>query len=351
MIAIHCSDWSFSSRWIDYCKKNQIPYKIVNCFDNDIIQQLKGCKALMWHHSHAIYEDIIVAKKLLFALEHAKIKVFPDFNTSWHFDDKISQKYLLEAINAPLVPSYVFYSKKDAIKWIKKANFPLVFKLRGGAGSENVRLVKTKKKALKLVNISFSKGMLLFDKVNNFWERLRKYKNNKDSFFGVMKSFALLFIPNRFIKNTRRESGYIYFQEFIPNNDSDIRIIVIGDKAFGIRRLVREGDFRASGSGNLIYDLSDINIDCVKIAFDISILLSVQCICYDFVFLGNQPLIVEISYGFTAEAYDLCTGYWDSTLQWHNGKFNPQDWMVDNLIKSLTDYCQSTDKNFGFIQK
>ena len=73
--------------------------------------------------------------------------VFPNFNTAWHFDDKVGQKYLLEAIDAPLVPSYVFYSKEMALKWLEQTQFPKVFKLRGGAGSANVKLVQDEKRS------------------------------------------------------------------------------------------------------------------------------------------------------------------------------------------------------------
>lgn len=144
-IAIHNSG-SFSIRWIKYCKKYAIPFKTVNCYDSDIIKQLKDCDALMWHHDHGKFKDVLSAKKILFALEHAGIKVFPDFHTAWHFDDKVAQKYLLEAINAPLVPSYVFYDKKEALDWATATTYPKVWKLKGGAGAANVKLVRSKKK-------------------------------------------------------------------------------------------------------------------------------------------------------------------------------------------------------------
>lgn len=35
-IAIHHRPDSFSERWIEYCKKENIDYKIVNAYDNDI---------------------------------------------------------------------------------------------------------------------------------------------------------------------------------------------------------------------------------------------------------------------------------------------------------------------------
>lgn len=93
-IAIYHRVGSFSDRWIEYCQKNDIDYKLVNAFDNDIIQQVKDCDAFMWHHHHGQFKDVLTAKRILFALEQAGVKVFPNFNTGWHFDDKVAQKYL-----------------------------------------------------------------------------------------------------------------------------------------------------------------------------------------------------------------------------------------------------------------
>ena len=111
-IGIHHTKGLFSEHWIDYCKAEQIPYKLVNCYANDIIEQLADCDALMWHFHHASPKDFLFAKQLLYSLQASGKKVFPDYNTIWHFDDKVGQKYLLEAIDAPLAPSYVFYRKK-----------------------------------------------------------------------------------------------------------------------------------------------------------------------------------------------------------------------------------------------
>ena len=137
-----------------------------------------------------------------------------------------------------------------------------------------------------------------------------------------------------FAKMAGRERGYFYLQDFIPNNDSDIRVIVIKYKAFAIKRLVREGDFRASGSGNIEY-INDRNIDVevLKIAFRISNQLKLQCVAFDFIYnQDKEPLIIEISYGFAMEAYNSCEGFWDSNLQWFSGTFYPQNWIVSNLM-------------------
>ena len=88
-IAIHHHPGSYSDQWISYCIRKQVDYVIVNAFDSDIVDQIKGCDAFLWHHHHAIFKDVLAAKNILFALEHAGIKVYPDFKTGWHFDNKI----------------------------------------------------------------------------------------------------------------------------------------------------------------------------------------------------------------------------------------------------------------------
>ena len=125
-------------------------------------------------------------------------------------------------------------------------------------------------------------------------------------------------------------------QKFIPGNDSDTRIIVIGNRAFGIIRKVRKNDFRASGGGTITYDKENVDIRTVRMAFEVSKKLHLECVAYDFVFdQNNDPLIVEISYGFAIEAYDPCPGYWDNELDWHEGRFNPQAWMIDDLSDKI----------------
>jgi len=332
-IAIHHRPGSFSDRWIEYCKENNILYKIVNAYDTDIVQQVDDCTAFMWHHTQCDYRDKLFAKQLIYSLEAMGLKVFPDFHTTWHFDDKVGQKYLLEAIGAPLVPSYVFYDKKEAVEWVNQTTFPKVFKLRGGAGSANVQLVPTKKDAIRLVNRAFGKGFPQFNRRGNLKERIRKYKEGKDTLWGVCKGIGRLFIPTELAKMVGPEKGYVYFQDFIPNNTFDIRIIIVANKAFAIKRLTRKNDFRASGSGMIIYNKEEIDEQCVKIAFIVNEKIKSQSIAFDFVFdADNNPMIVEISYGFIKEVYDPCEGFWNKDLNWHEGPFDPYGWMVE-LVK------------------
>ena len=332
MIAIHHTPNSFSVRWIAYCKEHNIPYKIVNAYDTDIVEQVSGCTAFMWHHHHANYKDVLFAKQLLYSLQETGKKVFPDFNTTWHFDDKVGQKYLLEAIEAPVVPSYVFYSKNDALDWIETTVFPKVFKLRGGAGSFNVRLVYSKSEARHLVNKAFRRGFLQNSGSVYIKEAYRNYCLRKGSFMNVLKGFIRLFVPTVYSRMHGREKGYVYFQDFVPNNLYDIRVIIIANKAFSIKRLCRKDDFRASGSGYIVYEKNEQDECCVQIAFEVNKRIHSQCIAYDFVYRNSEPLIVEISYGFSMYGYDKCPVYWTDDMQWHEEPFTPQDWMIEQIL-------------------
>jgi glutathione synthase/RimK-type ligase-like ATP-grasp enzyme len=326
----HC----FTNLWIEYCQNNNIDFKLVDIYANNIIDQVSDCTGFMWHHSHADYRDALFSKQLIYSIEAKGIKVFPNFETTWHFDDKVGQKYLLEAIKAPFVKTYVFYMEADALDWIDTTIFPKVFKLRGGAGSANVKLIIKKKQAVKLVRKAFGKGFHQFDRFENLRVRYLKWRTDKRMLTGLLKGIGRLFIEPEFSKVRSREKGYVYFQDYIPNNSCDIRIVVVDDKAFGLKRLVRRNDFRASGSGDILYDKMQIDERCVEIAFEVNKKIKSQSIAFDFVFdQNNNPLILEISYGFTAQAYEQCEGYWDQKMNWHQGKnFNFCAWMVNQVL-------------------
>ncbi len=332
----HSSKYQFSKRWIDYCEANNINYKIVDAYDTDIVNQVKDCDCFLWQFTQSRYDDKLMAKKLLNSLEFTGIKVFPNFKTSWHFDDKLAQKYLLESLEVPFIKSYVFYTKQSAENWLRETTFPKVFKLRGGAGSMNVYLAKNKNQAISLVNKAFGKG---FDSLNwkhRFNEEIRKFKISKESIKNLLGLIFILFkkYPNDYSKFSANEKGYAYFQDFMPDNKFDIRVIVIDDKAFAIKRMNRKDDFRASGSGTIIYNKEEINEKCIEIAFEVNEKIQSQCIAYDFVFDSeNNPLIIEISYAFSPGPYDKCEGYWDANMNWYKGSFNPYGWIIESLIK------------------
>lgn len=333
-IGIHHSKGSYSEGWIDYCKEKGISYKIVDAYHTDIVKHLEDCDAFMWHHQHVSPTDTLFAKQLLFSLEQAGKVVFPNTLSTWHFDDKLGQKYLLEALNLPLINSFAFYSKEEALEWASRYQFPAVFKLRGGAGSANVRLAKNRQEAVSLIKKAFGKGFRQYDPTVLIKDAVLHLKNGEGNIRDIIKALAHYFYPYQIEKAKSREKGYVYFQEFIPDCKFDIRVQIVGDKCYAMARSVRKNDFRASGSGVIDLDGSKIPVSVIKLSFEIAEALKVQSLAIDFVPFNDTYLIAEICYAWGIAYGELDYGYWDSNLIWHQGRINPFEWMVELVLNS-----------------
>jgi glutathione synthase/RimK-type ligase-like ATP-grasp enzyme len=343
MIAIHHRRRGFSTRWIEYCEQHAIPYKMVDCLDSGILEQLRGVDALLWSWGHADAADRLVARSLILAAESMGLLVFPDTATCWHFDDKIAQKFLLEAVGAPLVPVQVFYQQGPALQWISSTSFPKVFKLRSGAGSSNVRLVKTARQAANLVKRAFGPGFSIIPGYRqDIAKRIHGARKNRNLLGAIRRLPATIKHIRSLNRGLGREKGYVYFQDFVPGNEFDTRITIIGERAFAFTRDVRPGDFRASGSGRIVYDVNRIDPRCIEIAFDVARKAKSQSMAFDFVNnAAGEPLILEVSYCYDALAVYNCTGHWDSDLKWHEGSMWPQDAILMNLLAGIRQRKQA----------
>ena len=87
------------------------------------------------------------------------VKCFPNQKTYWHYDDKIREYFLFNAKGYPFLKSWVFWDKESAYEFVDKTDFPIVFKLKNGAGSSNVILIKSKREAKRIIKKMFGKGI------------------------------------------------------------------------------------------------------------------------------------------------------------------------------------------------
>lgn len=335
-LAIHNSDSVLNLNCIQYCKSNNIDYVVVDSYSSEILNLVRSERVThyFWHFHHILYEDMLMARYLLFSLQTMGIKTYPNFNTSWYFDDKVAEKYVLEAIDAPIVSSWVFYHKDSALKWLKnEAEYPIVAKLRRGAGSYNVILLHSYRDAKRYCNTMFGNGinpapkfladvkskLVIAHRSSNVIARLKKVPK----FFKIMSQARMSF-PN--------EMGYVYFQKFIPGASCDYRIVVVNDRAWGSMRKVRDNDFRASGAGQSYEDPTLIPINLVKLAFEISDKLDSQSMSYDFVLdRDGHPYIVECSCFFGFDGGDG-TFYWDRKLEIHRESFTLSELILNKLL-------------------
>lgn len=115
------------------------------------------------------------------------------------------------------------------------ANLPYVFKTIGGAGSSGVELVNSPDDIARLKKKHFS-GASVKRRLVNTYRRL------------VLSS-------EDFARYSKRRAAYTASirQNFVPNLDCDYKVLVFGERLFVLRRGVRGGDFRASGSGRFSF--------------------------------------------------------------------------------------------------
>ena len=334
-IAIPDSSAGFTSGWMAACKRLGIDVVRFDAYSPSAMTDILSCDAFMWHWHHASPSDWLFARQMIMSAKMAGLRVFPDIDTCWHFDDKVGQKYMFEALNLPAIKSWVFYDKENALKWARMARYPLVFKLRCGAGAINVRLVHNLRQASALIRKMFGVGFSssIFSDLKT---TLRCKKKSGELWQKLFRAPSILMAKLALRKRLPRQRGYVYFQEFIPGNTYDTRIVVIGERAIGIRRYCRPNDFRASGSGDISYAKSDIPEEVVKVSFESARKIRAQCAAFDFV--RNEAggyQIVEVSYGFTVDAYSKCEGYWTSDMKWHKEPIEICEWMVRDLLNII----------------
>lgn len=342
-IAIHPDDYTHPSqpvhadasspRWADALEQAGHEVKWVDVRRPDILDQIAGCDGFMWRWAH-FGGMARIAKRLLPVIENELgLCVYPDQKTCWHYDDKIAQAYLLKAAGLPVPQTWVFFDREDALQWAEHASYPLVIKLSSGAGSSNVQLVDDRHAAARWIERMFSTWQTsLEDDVASIGKRA----------VHAAKTLATGHGPSHLAADREPQRGYALFQEFLPGNDFDTRITVIGNRAFGYRRMNREGDFRASGSGLLRFEPDDIDLAAVRLAFATARTLGTQSVAIDGLKRGPQWVLAEVSYTYISAYVHDCPGHWeldgdpvDGELRWVQGSMWPEAAQIADFLVRL----------------
>lgn len=332
----------FAPRWKEALRARGAAVRDLDLLGAEPLKQVAGCAGVMWHWYHYPSEIRWAALPLLRVIEERlRIPVFPDLATCWHFDDKIAQSYLLEALEIPCPKTWIFWREADARVWCEQAEYPVVAKLSGGAGSTNVRLIRSVSEARAYVEECFSgagvvaRPPLPAGAGARAWARAKRAAKRAAQALPYALADRFPALPDQTYWMPHK--NYALFQEFLPGNEFDTRATVVGERAFAFRRLNRPGDFRASGSGRIDHDPGAIDVRCVAAAFAAARRLGAQSVAFDFLFRGHSrdPVVAEISYAYADGAVEKCPGHWDSRLQWHEGHLWPEEAHVEDFLARI----------------
>lgn len=253
--------------------------------------------AFIWRAKHNPKERN-PAKRFISIMDELGVNCYPDWKSFSHFDDKIIQSYLLLNKNIPIPDTFIFYKEEDALNFIDRTEFPLIYKSAHGAGSSNVGMLENKKQAARYIKKVFRKGVKTF--------------------------FA-----------SDIQTDYVYLQEFARNNDGDFRLVCFGNNIEGFFRNNRKDKPFASGSYD--FDLKEIPVDLLDFIYSINFDLGYNVMSYDIIKNNGSWVVTELSvvYG------DLKDEIYNNSLKYYrtdNGewiKHNPDDNHHVRVFKSI----------------
>jgi|26BtaG_2_1085354.scaffolds.fasta_scaffold00671_8 glutathione synthase/RimK-type ligase-like ATP-grasp enzyme len=334
---IHSGHWS--SEWARCCELYGIKFEFVNCYKLESIRDLNVYDAIFWHFTHYSKRDMIFARSILNSAKALGLKVFPDTADAWHFDDKVAQDYYLHSLGISAPDSLVLFSYESVLKWLEGGpDLPVVAKLRCGSGSQNVKLLESKKAVLKYADKMFKKGG--FSTVPSIAFKTKSNVLSLKSFSDVLARTKR--IPDfantlKKSKSLDKESDYFYIQSLIVNTGFDLKIVVVGNKLSFIGRRSRGSDFRASGGGDLFYNKELVTRQVIDLCFSASDKIGASCMGYDVVIDKDSgiPYIIEMSYGFSHVALLGAGGYWNREHYWVNEPLNAPEEILKNTVKII----------------
>ena len=328
---------SYSERWIKLAANQDIEVVPVDVFSANILKTVSACDAFMWRYGITALPRLY-AGRLLYAIEDGLgLPVFPSLKSRWHFEDKVGQYYYLFAAGIPIPATDIFWTREEAIGFCDVASYPFVLKLATGYQSSSVTLVRNRREALYYVDQLFNWGVRTLGHRPTSRSRLLRRR---------IRAAGEIIIkgqnPYGPTPNADLQYGYFLAQEFLPNNDFDVRVTVTGNRAFAFRRFNRPGDFRASGSGKIDWDPKQVGEDVVRLGYRAARRLGPQTLTVDIIRRGTEPVIVELGLAYASWAVRDCPGHWVlkgepefGELEWVEGSLRPEDAIFTDFVAQI----------------
>jgi glutathione synthase/RimK-type ligase-like ATP-grasp enzyme len=297
-------------RYERFCKNNEITYGFLDITRSNWMDEAEKYDMIICHtESNPAYQEMIESK--IYILENLMGKFcFPSYHEVWQYENKNRANYLYDYFRLPKIPTYVTQNREEAFELIEEVGYPFITKTTIGAASTGVRKIKTRSEAVKMINSIFC---------HNGLKTQYPYQRQKD---------------------------YFYIQKFINDARFDLRIMLVGDMAFGYYRYPNQGDFRASGAGN--YEKKAIPDDALRLAIDVRNKLNSRLMGIDLLYseTNKKYYIIETSLFNQIDTpeqlvIDGVPGYYDisdiDNIRFKEGKFWIQELILRDVILEWYD--------------
>ncbi len=308
-----------------------LEYEVVSLEGHDWMRVVQSFDAVIWKPAYMGPQAAAQLQAKAYFLEtYAGKTVVPCFRNIWHFENKVAQSYVFDALRVPTPKTVASFDYHDALAKVRREAFPLVFKEPFGAGSSNVRLVRDLPAAENDLADIFSQQIWYEAKMRlgSSWKLL-------------LHGFTKRWYWHKIKRLLRGEENFrlVYWQQFVPDQTGDVRVAVIGDRhAYAFRRGNRPNDFRASGSGRLDFE-TPVPEDAIRYCMELNRKLGVDSMAYDLLFRDGEMVITEMSYTYLDHCLYDGPGLYvleeDGKLRFKEGHIRPQSIWVDWALRRL----------------
>lgn len=223
-----------------------------------------------YEDKNGLYKSYI--EDVVYGLTINQKKLIPEYKYLKAHNNKVFMEILRDSlfkIEENDLESKHFGTLQDFLNFKKPIEYPVVSKPAAGSKSKGVSLSKNLNELLnnlKKISRNFELKNYLHDKIRT--RRHQKYISNS-------------FHKHKFI-----------IQKYIPNVQGDWKILIYGKRFYTLFRESRDNDFRASGSGKLIFK-EDINERILDFAEEIKSKLNTPIVSLDIAFIEGVCYLLE----------------------------------------------------------
>mgnify|MGYP001081994651 FL=1 len=244
----------------------------------------------------------------LMALSSKGLILLPDYKYFQAHHNKVLMELLREGLSSEslkTIKSRSIYDIRDLrnnVNNIEKIiGYPIVLKTASGSGASGVSLARNRgelfAKAKKMGRIFYHNATVPIWKTAS----LSKIKNQ------VLKIIGKPHMDRTYPREK------VVLQSFIPNLQYDYKVLVYGEKYYVLKRLIRDNDFRASGSGKLVFPTKfDEEIkNVLDMARTLFLELDVPMLSVDIAYDGKKCHMIEFQ----------CVSFGPYTIQFSNAYY------------------------------
>lgn len=244
-------------------KKSSIMAESITYFDFiENCQEMDISGINFFYASSQYLQYKLYIEDILLDIERRGGKLLPKYDLLKCHEDKFYQELIKRRLSIPSPKAILIGSVEDPVEKCSSLKFPCVVKTPDGYGSIGVALLKNMKELKQYIEKNTCKTI--------GGKRKKDIKNGD--------------YPARV--------GRIIVQELIPNLNYDWKVLVFGNRLFTLKRYVRKGEFRASGSGNFDFNATPPE-KLITFCYKVRRLLNTPFVSLDVVEKNDELLVIE----------------------------------------------------------